>query len=69
MSQAQSPQDVPQPSSVAMLAYIVIGFWGIAVSAHIYRHALQVSFWLGLAAAFGYEIVLLFLFSVLGGLF
>lgn len=69
LGQASSPADFPQPSPMAMLAYIIIGFWGIAVSAHIYRHALQCSFWLGLAAAFGYEILLLILFSLLGQLF
>lgn len=68
LGQATSAAEVPQPSAVAMVAYIVIGFWGIAVAAHIYRHALQSSFWLGLAAAMGFEIILLLVFSLLGRL-
>lgn len=65
MGQATTAAQLPQPPAVAMLAYIVIGFWGIAVAAHIYRHALQTRFMFGLAAAFGFELVLLFVFSVL----
>lgn len=65
-SQAQSLSELQLPSPLATLAYLIIVFWGIAVSAHIYRHALQGSFWLGLGAAFGYEIALLFVFSLLG---
>lgn len=66
LGQAESAAQLPQAPAVAMLAYIVIGLWGVAVSAHIYRHALEGSFWLGLGAALGYEALLLFVFSILG---
>lgn len=66
LGQAGSAAQLPQPSPVAMLAYIVIGFWGIAVSAHIYRHALETAFLVGLGAALGYEVLLLLVFSLLG---
>lgn len=68
LANAQSAAELPQPSAVAMLAYIIIGLWGVIVAAHIYRHALQGSFWRGLAAALGYEALLLFVFAILGQL-
>lgn len=66
LGQVSDPSQLPKPSAMAMVAYVVIGFWGVAVSAHIYRHALQTSFWIGLGAALGYEVLLMFVFSLLG---
>jgi|SRR5699024_1644025 len=64
--QANSLAELQLPSPFITLAYLILVFWGIAVTAHIYRHALQGSFWLGLGAAFGYELLLLFVFSIIG---
>lgn len=49
-----------------LLAYIVIGIWGLVVFGHIYRHALGVNLWLGVATALGFELLLFFTLSLLG---
>lgn len=68
LGQAGPITSIPQPSPIAALAGVAIAFWSLAVFAHIYRHALQVRFWQGLAAAFGFEVVLLIVFSLIGRL-
>ncbi len=60
------PANLPQPPAIAMLSYMLLGLWGVAVYTHIYRHALSGSIWLGLGAAVGFEAILLLAFSVLG---
>lgn len=66
LGEAQNPDAVPQPPGLVMLAYIVIGIWGLVVFGHIYRHALDVNLWLGVAAALGFELVLFFAFAAIG---
>lgn len=68
LSQSGPVATIPQPSPVAAVAGAALAFWTLAVFAHVYRHALQSRFWLGLAAAFGFQVLLLFVFSLLGGL-
>lgn len=65
LGEVSSPAQLPKPSAAAMLAFVVIFFWGVAVTAHIYRHALSSSFWLGLASAVGYVILLQFVLTLL----
>ena len=64
--QATDPQNVPMPPGFVMLVYVFMGFWGLAIYSHIYRHALDVSIWLGLGAAIAFEALLLVVFSIFG---
>jgi drug/metabolite transporter (DMT)-like permease len=66
LAQAQDPESVAQPPIPVLLAYIVIGIWGLVVFGHIYRHALGVNLWLGVATALGFELLLFFTLSLLG---
>ncbi len=66
ISQATDPQSVPMPPALVTFAYVAMGFWGLAIYTHIYRHALDASLWLGFGAAMAFEILLLFVFSILG---
>ncbi len=66
VSRAQHPRSVPAPSGFVVFAYIALGFWGLAIYSHIYRHALDCSIWLGLVAAIAFEVFLFVVFSVLG---
>lgn len=66
ISQAQDPQDVTLPPAIIMLAYVALGIWGLAIYSHIYRRALDGSIWLGIGAALAFEVILMFVMSVLG---
>ncbi|MFC3102382.1 hypothetical protein ACFOSU_00585 [Salinisphaera aquimarina] len=66
ISHASDPQSVPMPPAVVTFAYVAMGFWGLAIYSHIYRHALDAGLWLGFGAAMAFEILLLFVFSILG---
>ncbi|WP_353251654.1 hypothetical protein [Salinisphaera sp. PC39] len=66
LAEAGDPEAVPQPPGMVILAYLVIGIWGLVAYGHIYRHALGVNLWLGVATAVGFEIVLFLAFSLLG---
>lgn len=66
LAEAEDPANVPQPPAVVLLAYAAIGIWGLVVFGHIYRHALGVNLWLGVATALGFEILLFLAFSLLG---
>ncbi len=59
-------QTAPQPPAVALLAYMVLGFWSLVVFGHIYRHALDVSLWMGIGAALLFEFTLFMTFALLG---
>lgn len=48
------------PPPLAVLLYMVVGFWGLFVFGHIYRQALDVSYFMGICAALCYELVLMF---------
>ena len=66
---AENPQAsaaAPQPPALAMLAYMLLGLWGLVIFGHIYRHALDVGKWLGIGAAIGFEVVLLMCLALLG---
>lgn len=66
LAQANDPESVPQPPGVVLLAYSVLGIWGLVAFGHIYRHALDVNLWLGVATALGFEVVLFLAFSLFG---
>lgn len=66
IAKASNPQQVPMPPGYVVLAYVAMGFWGLAIYSHVYRHALDGSIWLGLGAALAFEVLLLLVFSVLG---
>ena len=65
---AENPeaQSAPQPPAFALLAYMLIGLWSLVVFGHIYRHALEVSFWMGIGAALLFEFTLFMTFALLG---
>jgi len=65
---AENPdaQTAPQPPAIALLAYMLIGFWSLIVFGHIYRHALDVSLWMGIGAALLFEFTLFMTFALLG---
>lgn len=63
---ATDPSQVPMPSPLFALAYLVVGIWGLAIYSHIYRHALDVPIALGVAVTIGFEVLLMLVFSVLG---
>lgn len=65
-AQNQNPESVPQPPALILLAYSVIGIWGLVAFGHVYRNALGVNLWLGIATALGFEILLFFAFTLLG---
>lgn len=66
VSHSTHPQSVPMPPGLVVFAYIAVGFWGLAIYSHIYRHALNCSIWLGFGAAISFEVFLFAVFSVLG---
>lgn len=59
------PSQVPMPSPLFALAYLVVGIWGLAIYSHIYRHALDVPIALGVATTIGFELVLMLVLSLL----
>lgn len=63
---ASDPSSVPMPSPVLMLAYLVVGLWGLAIYSHIYRQALDMPLAIGVAATIGFELLLMLVFSLLG---
>ncbi|MGB7756964.1 MAG: hypothetical protein WBL23_12960 [Salinisphaera sp.] len=63
---ATDPSQVPMPSPLFALAYLVVGIWGLAIYTHIYRNALGVPIVLGVAVTLGFELLLMLVFSVLG---
>jgi|SRR5699024_328458 len=65
VAQAGPDGQLPDPPLFATLVFLVIGCWGIAVSAHIYRHALQCHFALGLLAEIGFDFLLFFFVTAL----
>lgn len=66
LAKADNPEAVTPPPALVLFAYAVVGLWGLVVFGHIYRHALSVNLWLGVTTALGFEILLLFVFSLLG---
>lgn len=63
---ASDPSQVPMPSPLSAVAYLVVGVWGLALYSHIYRHALDVPIALGVGVTIGFELLLMLVFSVLG---
>ncbi|AWN16480.1 hypothetical protein [Salinisphaera sp. LB1] len=63
---ATDPSQVPMPSPLFALAYLVVGIWGLAIYTHIYRHALNVPIFFGVAVTVGFELLLMLVFSALG---
>lgn len=65
---AENPdaQSAPQPPAFALLAYMLLGFWSLVVFGHIYRHALNVSMWMGIGTALLFEFTLFLTFALLG---
>ncbi|MES1936124.1 hypothetical protein [Salinisphaera hydrothermalis] len=63
---ATDPSQVPMPSPLFALVYLVVGIWGLAIYTHIYRNALGVPIVLGVAVTLGFEVLLMLVFSVLG---
>lgn len=60
-----NPSDnLPMPSLWALVFVMAIGVWRLMVFSNIYRQALDVSRWLGLAATLGFEFFLLAVFTV-----
>lgn len=59
-------QNVPQPPAFALLAYMMIGLWSLVIFGHIYRHALEVSLWMGIGTALLFEFTLFMTFALLG---
>jgi len=66
VTQASDPQSVTMPSTLVTLSYVAMGFWGLAVYTHIYRQALDSGPWLGFGATLAFELLLLFVFSIIG---
>lgn len=66
LAQAEDPASVAQPPGLVLLAYTVIGIWGLVAFGHIYRNALGVNLWLGVATALGFEVLLFFALSLFG---
>jgi len=66
VTQASDPQNVPMPSTIITLSYVAMGFWGLAIYTHIYRQALDSGPWLGGVATRAFELLLLFVFSIIG---
>lgn len=66
LAQAENPEAVTQPPALVVLAYLVVGVWGLVAFGHIYRHALGVNMWVGVAAALGFEMVLFLALSLFG---
>ncbi|MDN5938354.1 MAG: hypothetical protein L0H83_06795 [Salinisphaera sp.] len=58
----QSAAAAPTAPTLGMLAYMIIGVWGLVVFGHVYRHALDIGLGIGVLVALGFE-VLLFLVS------
>ncbi len=63
-----SPQQLEVPA-LAMYAWAGLSIWGLVISAHIYRNALEISFGFGVAVALLYEILLVFIVGFLSSLF
>lgn len=63
---ASDPSQVPMPSPLFAIAYLVVGLWGLAIYSHVYRHALEVPMVVGVAVTLGFELLLMVVFSVLG---
>lgn len=66
LSESADAQSAPQPPTIALLAYMLLGVWNLAVFGHIYRHALDVSLWMGIGAALLFEFTLFLTFALLG---
>lgn len=67
MAQGKDVQSMDQPPIFALLASAVVSIWALIAYAHIYRHALDVPLGVGVLVALGFEILLLFVFGLLGG--
>ncbi|ORE89176.1 hypothetical protein ATO7_04835 [Oceanococcus atlanticus] len=63
-----SPEQLEIPA-MAMYAWAGLSIWGLVISAHIYRHALDISFGFGVCVALLYEILLIFIVGFLSSLF
>lgn len=66
LAQAEDPASVAQPPALVVLAYLVVGIWGLVAFGHIYRNALGVNLWLGVATALGFEVSLFIVLSLFG---
>lgn len=66
LAEAENPEAVAQPPGLVLLAYAVIGIWGLVAFGHIYRHALSVNLGLGVATALGFEVLLFLALSMFG---
>jgi hypothetical protein len=53
-----APEPVP---AWAGLSWLVLLFWSLAVRGHILRHALEITFGMGLLVSAGYALVLIWL--------
>ncbi len=69
---AENPQTAPnqlQVPALALYAWVGISLWGLAISGHIYRHALGVSLGMGICVSLLYEFLLIAVVGQLGRLF
>lgn len=69
---AENPEMGPQQIQVpamAVYAWLGLAIWGLVISAHIYRHALEVSLGMGVAISLLYEFLLIGVVGVLGSIF
>lgn len=55
-----------QVPAFAAYAWLGLSLWGLTLAGHIFRNALDCSLGMGIAVAFGYELVLIMTISVLG---
>lgn len=55
-----------QVPALAAYAWLGLSLWGLALAGHIFRSALDCSMGMGIAVAFGYELMLIMTISLLG---
>lgn len=65
VQEGTDPSQAPMPPTVALLAYAVVGIWGLAIYSHIYRHALDASIYVGVGAALGFQVFVFLLSAVI----
>ncbi len=63
-----SPQQLDVPA-MAVYAWLGLSLWGLMISAHIFRHALNITLGLGVCVTLLYEIILIAAVAMLSGLF
>ncbi|MDT0617941.1 hypothetical protein RM531_05610 [Salinisphaera sp. P385] len=66
LAEGASPDDIPQPSTLVLLVYMIVGIWGLIAFGHIYRHALDLSLGFGVLVALGFEMLLFMAFALIG---